>query len=116
MAGARERDRRHGRRRAEAPELGVYLIGKHARQQSVKVLVRQGRKPKQAGVQPLELAFRHRVEVEPPNALLSARALQPTKENLGRTRIADSALPQTTFDFCVTGGFTDTSAGRGLFR
>jgi hypothetical protein len=72
---------------AEAAELGVYLIGEHARQQSVKMLIRQRCKPQQAGVQPLQLAFRHRVEVDPPNTLLGTRTLQPTQENLGSTRI-----------------------------
>jgi hypothetical protein len=39
---------RHGRSR-----LCVSLIGQYARQQSVKVLLRQSGKPHQAGVQPL---------------------------------------------------------------
>ena len=43
-------------------------------------------------VQPLELAFRHRVEVDTANAFVDTRALQPTKENLGSTGIRDCAL------------------------
>jgi hypothetical protein len=38
-------------------------------------------------VQPLELTFRQRVEVDAPHALLGTRTLQPTKKNLGSTRI-----------------------------
>ena len=41
----------------------------------------------QARVQPLKLAFRHRVEVDAPNTLLDTRTLQPTKENLSSTGI-----------------------------
>jgi hypothetical protein len=43
-------------------------------------------------VQPLELAFGHRVEVDTTNALLDTRALQPTEKDLGNTRIGDRAL------------------------
>ena len=50
--------------------------------QRSKFLVRQRRKLQQAGVQPLQLAFRQRVEIDAPNALLDTRTLQPTKENL----------------------------------
>src|SRR5436189_4834717 len=38
-----------------------------------------------AGVQPLQLAFGHRVEVDTTNALLGTSALQPTQENLSIT-------------------------------
>ena len=69
------------------PELGVYLIGEHARQQGVKLLIRQACKLQQAGVQPLQLAFRHRVEVDAPNPLLDTRALQPAQEDLRCTGI-----------------------------
>jgi hypothetical protein len=44
-------------------ELSVLRSCQQARQQSVKMLVRQRCKLQQAGVQPLQLAFRHRVEV-----------------------------------------------------
>ena len=46
-------------------------------------------KLQQAGVQPLEPAFRHRVEVDARNALLDMRALQPTGRS--RARAADSS-------------------------
>jgi hypothetical protein len=52
-------------------------------------------------VQPLQLAFRHRVEVDPANPFLGVWSLQPTKENLGSTRICDRLLAQATFDLCV---------------
>jgi hypothetical protein len=111
VAAAPERDRRHGRRPAEpARGLVVYLIGEHVRQQSVKVLFRQRCKLQKASVQPLQLAFRHRVEVDTANALLGTRSLQPTKQNLGSTGIRDCAFAQTTFDLGVTGRFTDTAS------
>jgi hypothetical protein len=56
------------------------------------------------------LALGHRVEVDATNALLATRALQPTKQNLGSTRIGDCALPQTTFNLGVTGRFKDTAS------
>jgi hypothetical protein len=52
-------------------------------------------------VQPLELAFRHRVEVDAPNALLDTGAVQPTEQDLGGPRIGDGALAQTTLDLGV---------------
>jgi hypothetical protein len=63
--------------------------------------VRQRCKLQQACVQALELAFRHRVEVDTTNALLGARALQPPKEDLGGTGIGNCALAQTTLDLGV---------------
>jgi hypothetical protein len=58
VAGNRDADR------AEAARaLVVYLIGEHARQQSVKVLVRQGGKLHQTRVQTLELCLRHGVQI-----------------------------------------------------
>jgi hypothetical protein len=88
IPGAPEHDRRHERRRAEAARgLVVYLIGEHARQQSVKLLLRQGCKLQKAGVQPLQLALRQRVEIDTTNTLLGARTLQPTKKNLSSARI-----------------------------
>ena len=66
------------------------------------MLVRQGCKLQQAGVQPLELAFRHRVEVDATNPLLGTGALQPTKKNLGSTGIRDRPLTQTTLDLRIT--------------
>ena len=60
-------------------------------------------------MQPLQLAFRHRVEVDAPNALLSTRAPQPTKENLGSAGIRDRALAQTTLDLGVSGRLTLTA-------
>jgi 2-dehydropantoate 2-reductase len=58
----------------------------------------------QTRVQALQLAFRHRVEVDATNALLGTRAPQPTKENLGRTGIGNGALPQATLDLRVRRG------------
>ena len=68
------------------------LVATQRRQLSSKagVVVKQRRKLQQTGVQPLQPAFRHRVES--PKTLLSARALQPTKENLSSTGIRDCAL------------------------
>ena len=60
-------------------------------------------------MQPLELAFRHRVEVETTNALLDTRALQRTKENLGSTGIRDCAFAQTTFDLRIRRGLVLTT-------
>ena len=107
MAGPSERDRRHGRRRVNTARSSVvHLIGEHTRQQNVKVLVRQGRKPQQARVQRLQLALRHRVEVDTRNMLLGTRALQPTEKNLGGARIRDRPLAQATLDLGVTRGLT----------
>ncbi len=80
------------------------------------MLVRQGCKLQQAGVQPLELAFRQRVEVDATNPLLRAGALQPTKKNLGSTRIRDRALAQTTLDLRITRRLPCTGALRGPRR
>jgi hypothetical protein len=62
----------------------------------LQLFVSQGRKLQEAGVQPLELAFAHGVEVDASNALLGTRALQPTEEDLGGTGIGDCALSQTS--------------------
>jgi hypothetical protein len=78
------------RRRRQAPN------------QRSKLPVRQQCEPQHAGVQPLELALRHRVEVDAPNTLLGTRALQPTKQNLGSTGIGDRAITQTTLDLRIT--------------
>ena len=88
-------------RKARSLELSVLRACERARNQRSKLLVRQGRKPQQAGVQPLELAFRHRVEVDAPNPLLGTRALQPTEKDLGSTGIGDCALAQTALDLRV---------------
>jgi hypothetical protein len=53
-------------------------------------------------VQPLELAFRHRVEVDTTNPLLRTRTLQPTEKNLCSTGIGNRALTQTTLDLRIT--------------
>jgi hypothetical protein len=74
----------------------------------MKLLVRHRCVPNQTRLQALPLCRRQGVEIDAMNALLGTRALQPTQENLGGTRIRDCALPQTTFDFCVTGGFAVT--------
>lgn len=93
-------------------ELSVSRVCQQARNQRSKFHLRQGRKLQEAGVQPLQLAFRHRVEVDPTNAFLGTRALQPTQQDLGGTGIGDCALSQTTFDLRVTGEFTDTAGSR----
>ena len=67
------------------------------------------REPYQTRVQPLKLALGHRVEIDATNALVDTRALQPTKENLGSTRIGDHALAQTTLDLRVRRGLTATA-------
>jgi hypothetical protein len=64
-------------------------------------------------MQPLQLALGHRVEVDATNALDRARALQPSKENLGCTRIGDRPLPQTTLDLRVGRRLTDTAGCAG---
>jgi tetratricopeptide (TPR) repeat protein len=61
----------------------------------------QPRETHETGVQPLELAFRHRVEVDAPNSLVGTGALQPAKQDFGSTRVGDSALPQAPFDLRV---------------
>jgi hypothetical protein len=91
--------------------LVVYLIGEHARQQNVKVLLRQRCKLQQARVQPLQLAFRHRVEVDATNALLGTRALQPTKQDLSCARVCDRPLAQATLNLFVARGLTVTTRG-----
>jgi hypothetical protein len=65
------------------------------------VLVRQRCKLQQAGVQPLQIAFRHRVEVDAADALVGKTTLQPTKQDLGSAGIGDRALPQATLDLPV---------------
>ncbi len=57
-----------------------------ARNQRVKFAVRQRSELQQAGVQPLQLALQHRVDVDTTNALVGTRTLQPTEENLGSAR------------------------------
>jgi hypothetical protein len=86
---------------SETRGLVVHLIGEHARQQSLKELLRQRCKLQQACVPPLQLALRQGVEINAPNTLLGTRSLQPTQQNLGGAGIGNGALPQTAFDFCV---------------
>ena len=81
--------------------LVVHPIGEHARQHRVKVLFRQRRKLQKAGVQPLQFAFRHRVEVDAPNPLLHTGTLQPAQEDLRGARVCDCLLAQAPFDLCV---------------
>ena len=73
---------------------GELLAPEQAPNQRSKFLLGQRCKLQQAGVPTLELAFRHRVEVDTTNPLLSTRTLQPTKENQGRLRLSarDSKL------------------------
>jgi hypothetical protein len=71
-----------------------FLALEQAPNEGVKLLVRQRCKLQQDGVQPLQLAFRHRVEVETTNTLLGTRALQPTEENLSGAGIRNCALTQ----------------------
>jgi hypothetical protein len=59
-------------------------------------------------VQTLQLAFRHRVEVDTTNALLGTRTRQPTEKDLGSTRIGDRALAQTAFDLRIRRGLALT--------
>jgi len=73
-------------------ELSVPRACEQAPNQRSKLPVRQRRNPQQAGMQPLQLALRHRVEVDAANALLGTRALQPTKQDLGGTGIGNSPL------------------------
>ena len=82
-------------------ELSVPRVCEQARNQRSKFHVRQRCKLQKAGVQPLQLALRHRVEADIPNALLDTRALQPTQKNLGSARISDRLLAQAAFDLCV---------------
>jgi hypothetical protein len=60
--------------------------------QRLNFLVRQGRKPQQAGEQPLELAFGQGVEIDATNRLLGTRALHPTEQDLGGARIGNGAF------------------------
>jgi hypothetical protein len=53
----------------------------------------------------LQLWLRERVKIHTRSLRLPARALQPTEEDLGGTRIGDRASPQTMFDLCVTRRF-----------
>jgi hypothetical protein len=71
-------------------------------------------------VQPLELALRHRVKIDPTNALLGTRPLQPTQKGLGGTRIGDGALAQAALDLrvgrrlpCPAGCAATTETSRG---
>ena len=72
-------------------------------------------KLEQPRVQTLQLWLRQRIKIHTPSLRLPARALQPPQKNLGRTRIGDRPLAQTTLDLCVTRGLTNTTgcAGRG---
>ncbi len=101
FAGGRGTGRLPRDAESPSPRLSVPRACEHARQQSVKVLLRQHCKLQQARVQPLEFALRHGVEIDATNALIDARALQPTEKNLGSTGIRDRALTQTTLDLCV---------------
>jgi hypothetical protein len=91
-------------RKARNVELSVLRVCQQALNQRVKLFVGQGCKLQKPGVQPLQLAFGHRVEVDAPNALLGTRALQATKKNLSGTRIRDRILAQTALDLCVARG------------
>jgi hypothetical protein len=88
------------------------LTLEQAPNQCSKLLVRQRRKPQQARVQSLQLAFRHRVEVDTTNTLLGTRALQPTQEDLRGTRVCDRLLTQATLDLRV-GRWLPSTAGCG---
>jgi hypothetical protein len=90
-------------RRELLPTRAELLVLEQARNQHLKFLVRQRRKLREAGIQSRELALGHRVEVDPTNELLGTRALQPTEEDLGSTRIRDSALTQAAFDGGIRG-------------
>jgi hypothetical protein len=96
-------------RKARNLELSALRACEQARNQRSRVLVRQRCKLQQARVQPLELAFRHRVEVDTTNALLRTRALQPPEKNLRSTRIGHRALAQTTLDLGVGRGLALTA-------
>jgi hypothetical protein len=74
-------------RSARNLELSVLRACEQARNQRSKLLVRQHRNLQEARVQPLELAFGHRVVVDTANALVGTRALQPTEKDLRGTRI-----------------------------
>ena len=64
----------------------------------------QPRESHQTGLQLLQLCLRMRVEIDATNTLLGTRALQPTEEDLGGTRIGDCALAQTTLDLRIRRG------------
>jgi hypothetical protein len=99
-----------------AIELIVLRLCEQAPNQRSEFLVRQGCELQQARVQALELALGHRVEVDTTNALVDTRALQPTKKDLGSTRIENSALAQTTFDLRITARFTLSARGTDTNR
>jgi hypothetical protein len=85
-------------------EAAVGLLAlEQAPAQRSKFLVRQGGKLQEPGVKPLELALRHRVDVDASNSVVGTRALQPPEQDLGGTTIGDRALAQTTFDLRVSG-------------
>jgi hypothetical protein len=91
--------------------LAISLLSAKDRLPVAMVLLRQSRELHQAAVQALQLSLRHRVEVSATNALLSTRALQPTKKDLGRTGVSDRTFAQTTFDLSIWKG---AHAGRAL--
>ena len=70
--------------------LAVYLIGEHARQQNVKLLVRQRCKLQQAGVQPLQLAFRHESR-STPGVASGGRILCSQRSRISAARGSDTA-------------------------
>jgi hypothetical protein len=69
----------------------------------------QRRQLQQTRVQTLQLRLRQRVEIHTPTLRLPASALQPTQNDLRRTRIGDRPLTQTTLDLRVTRRLTDTA-------
>jgi hypothetical protein len=74
----------------------------------VKVLLRQRRKLQQPGVQALQLALGHRVEVYTTDTLIGTRPLQPTQKNLGSAGIRNGAFAQATLNLGVTRWLTVT--------
>jgi hypothetical protein len=101
-------------RKAPKPRLSVLRACELARNQRSKLLVSQSCKLQHAGVQPLQLAFGHRVEVDAPNALLGVWALQPTKKNLRGTRIGDCLLAQATLNLRIRSGLAFTARCAGM--
>ena len=79
-----------------------------AHNQRSKLLVRQRCKPQQAGVQPLQLAFRHRVGSTPPTRS-SARGRCNQRRRISAARDRRPRSPQDTLDLGITRRLTATA-------
>jgi hypothetical protein len=84
-----------------AANLGAFLVREQALNEDLKLVARKCSEARQAGVQVLQLCFAHPVQVDAMSAFVSARPLQPARENFGGTWIGEGALSEPTLDLGI---------------